>query len=185
MFVMSYVLPPANGATFGKAEVCEMVSEKQQAADVAGNLLILRDVPTLAARRFCNDNLAHADTGTDVKHAATGITFRIDHVDRAPNACPCCGRLVKWPDNPFAGSDDAYCDGCYTWDRNTPQCLPENSCHTWAEIHYEVDGETVKGGEEGETWYATYRVPDIYADKNTTEDVAETYGAPRYERKEN
>jgi hypothetical protein len=130
MFVLSYVLPPEGGAAYGKAEVCEVVTEQQQAADVAGNLLILRDVPTLAARRFCNDNLAHADTGTDVKHAATGITFRIDPENRAPNACPCCGRLVKWGDHAFAGSDDAYCDGCYTWDRNVPGCLPENTAHT-------------------------------------------------------
>lgn len=130
MFVLSYVLPPVDGAAFGKAEVCAMVSEKQQAADVAGNLLILRGVYTLAARRFCNNNLMDADTGTDVKHNATGITFRIDPVDRSPNACPCCGRLVKWTDHTYAGSHDAYCLGCFTWDRNVPGCLPENSAHS-------------------------------------------------------
>jgi hypothetical protein len=29
----------------------------------------------------------------------------------------------------YSHDPDAYCQGCYTWDRNTVQCLPANSGH--------------------------------------------------------
>jgi hypothetical protein len=73
--------------------------------------------------------VARKDTGTEWCHAVTGIIFRVDHADRAPNACPCCGRLVLPGDHALAGSDDAYCTGCYTWERGSDPCLPENTAH--------------------------------------------------------
>lgn len=131
MFVLSYVLPPADGAAFGKATVFDPLPERKNLHTLAYRALT-RSNPHMdlgMASRYA-EQIMRKDTGTECVEASTGITFRIDHEDRAPNACPCCGRLVKWGDHVFAGSDDAYCLGCYTWDRNTPQCLPENSAHS-------------------------------------------------------
>jgi hypothetical protein len=128
-YVLSIVRPAVAPAAFGKSEVMEPVILIQFAADMAGDFLIRNGEPTIAARTFAN-SLAHSATGTQVQHKPTGLTFRIDPEDRTPNVCPCCGRLVKWGDHAFAGSDDAYCLGCYTWDRNADPCLPENTAHT-------------------------------------------------------
>lgn len=53
-----------------------------------------------------------------------------------------------------------------------------------AEIRYEVDGETVTGGEPGEAWYAIYTVPATLAAEPITEAEAEAYGPPRFEKRE-
>jgi hypothetical protein len=128
-FVLSIVRSPEEGAGFGKSLVYEAVNSEQAAADKGADLLILKGVRTLEARSFATA-LAHELLGTERVHAGTGLIFRIDPEDQAPNVCPCCGRLVKWGDHAFAGSDDAYCLGCYTWDRNAGPCLPENTAHT-------------------------------------------------------
>lgn len=130
MFVLSYVLPPAEGAAFGKATVLSPVRYTAHAAVAMSLVLQQRGQFTHTQAKRLALSLGRAETGTEWTEPQTGITFRIDPEDRTPNACPCCGRLVKWGDHAFAGSDDAYCLGCFTWDRNTPQCLPENSAHS-------------------------------------------------------
>lgn len=132
-FILSAINRPVGDARHGKSTVFEAVTEKQHAADVAGNYLILHGVSTLAARRFCNALVATLDTGTEITHAGTGITFRIDTEEQAPNVCPCCGRLVVWGDHAYAGSEDAYCLGCFTWSRSVEPCQPGNSAHTTKE----------------------------------------------------
>lgn len=127
MFVLSYVLPPVSGAAFGKSTVQEF-AHPARAAAATRDLLISKGVDEREATRF-SLTLARKGTGTGWVNTETGITFRIDPEDRAPNVCPCCGRLVKWGDHALAGSDDAYCLGCYTWDRNSNPCLPENTAH--------------------------------------------------------
>lgn len=181
MFVLSYVVPPVGGAAFGKSTVLEPVHTMDAVHRRIMYILINdQDIYVRQAADFAT-TVTHELTGTERVHTGTGTTFRIDPEDRAPNACPCCGRLVLPGDHAFAGSEDAYCLGCYTWD-DTPACLPENSCHTWGEVRYEVDGETVVGGKPGERWHAVYRVPNNYADDDIREEVAETYGAPHFER---
>lgn len=129
MFVLSYVLPPTEGAAFGKAKVFAGIATKRQAIDRIVNMLESSGVHQDRAQRF-GFEMERLDTGSFLALESDGRTFCIDHEDRAPNACPCCGRLVKWGDHAFAGSPDAYCLGCFTWDRNVPGCLPENSAHS-------------------------------------------------------
>lgn len=128
-YVLSVIRPPVAPAAFGEATVTEEVIEVQHAGDVAGDILIRMDVPVMAARRFGND-LAQLGTAVVKVHEASGWGFRIDPADTPPNSCPCCGRLVAPEDAMFAGEDDTLCDGCYTWHRTTPQCLPTNTAHT-------------------------------------------------------
>lgn len=128
-YVLSVIHPPVAPAAFGKATLTEAVSEVQHAGDVAGDILIRMDVPVMAARQFGND-LARLGTAVIKTHEPSGFGFRIDPADTPPNACPCCGRLVAPEDAMFAGEDDTLCDGCYTWARTTPQCLPANTAHT-------------------------------------------------------
>lgn len=128
MFVLSYILPPEGGAKYGKATVQDF-QHPAHAAAAARDVLIARGVERSEAARF-SLTLARKNTGTDWVHTGTGLTFRIDPDDRQPNACPCCGRLVKFDDHAFAGSDDAYCLGCYTWgDDSKISCDPNHSAH--------------------------------------------------------
>lgn len=128
-YVLSVVRPPVAPAAYGTAELYEPMTHKQYTADLAGDLLIGMRVRTLEARTF-TIALANEPTGTEHAHTGTGLTFRIDPADIPPNVCPCCARLVKPEDGMFAGMDDTLCDGCYTWHRTTPQCLPANTAHT-------------------------------------------------------
>jgi hypothetical protein len=131
MFVLSYTLPPVNGAAFGKATVLEPDSKAEVFDQVSafmtehfGSMGPVNVVGSLAHK------LATAPTGTIIHDPSTGADFRIDPEERAPHACPCCDRLVEIDEGgAFAGHPDAYCGGCYTWDRNVPGCLPENTCH--------------------------------------------------------
>lgn len=68
--------------------------------------------------------------GAELVYADSGHVFRIDPFEFPPNVCPCCSGLVRPTDHASAGQDVAYCLGCFTWDRNVPACLPENSAHT-------------------------------------------------------
>jgi hypothetical protein len=106
-YVLSVVRPPEGGAAFGTATVLDPV----------------HDFGAFATA------LTHELTGTERVHTGTGLTFRIDHADRAPNACGCCGRLVLPSDHALAGSDDAHCLGCYTWSSNNIGCDPHHTAH--------------------------------------------------------
>lgn len=128
-YVLAIVMPPVAPAAFGQATITEEVISADHAADVAGDVLIRMEVPTMTARRFGTE-LAQLGTGTTKQHPGTGVSFRIDPASTPPNVCPCCGRLVAPEDAMFAGEDDTLCDGCYTWHRTTPQCLPANTAHT-------------------------------------------------------
>jgi hypothetical protein len=129
MFVLSYVRPATDGAKYGKATVEEPVTRLQYALDKAGDVLIKAEVRTMAARLFGNA-LSTVPTGTEMTHDDTGIVFRIDPAEQPPNVCPCCGRLVKPGDHAFAGTEDAYCDGCYTWGDNAViPCSPHHTAH--------------------------------------------------------
>lgn len=130
MFVLSYVLPPEEGAAFGKATVFEPVPYLARAAKTQTvQVLTQAGVPRDEARKF-GLSLTLTPTGEHLTHKGTGLVFRIDPADNPPNVCPCCGRLVKPGDHASAGDPDAYCLGCFTWQRNVPACLPENSAHT-------------------------------------------------------
>lgn len=133
MFVLSYVLPPAEGAAFGKATVLSPVRYTAHAAVAMSLVLQQRGQFTHTQAKRLALSLGRAETGTEWTEPQTGITFRIDPADQAPHACPCCGRLVLPTDHAYAHDEDAYCLGCFTWDRNTPQCLPENSAHSTRE----------------------------------------------------
>lgn len=130
---MSYVLtvihPPVAPAVYGKAEVSEARSLVQYAADLAGQMLIDGGVRTLPARFFAN-HLANEPFGMPYVHDDTGLAFRIDPADNAPHPCPCCSRAVFPGDHADAHMDDAYCTGCFTWNRGDVQCLPANTAHT-------------------------------------------------------
>lgn len=127
-YVLSVVFPPVDGAKHGKAAVMEPVTQLQYAGDVAGDKLIASEIPTLEARAFGNE-LARLGTGVNVLHKETGLTFRVEPVRAAPHPCPCCGGLVLVDDHAYAHDEDAYCLGCFTWDRNVSPCLPGNSAH--------------------------------------------------------
>lgn len=126
-YILSVTRPPEEGAAFGKATIFEPVAIPEQAG--------LRIVTILAPLKAGNaatfaEAVCHELTGTECVHTETGLTFRIDTEGQAPNACPCCGRLVNWQDHALAGSDDAYCDGCYVWgDSSRISCNPHHSAH--------------------------------------------------------
>lgn len=129
MFVLSIVLPPVEGAAFGKATVFEPVHQLGL-IPVAGSAFLFRrpEIIDRESARMALAMVTHAPLTTEVTHK--GVTFRIDPAERPPNVCPCCGRLVKPGDHSNAGDEDALCLGCFTWKRGVPQCLPANSAHT-------------------------------------------------------
>lgn len=140
MFVLTYVLPPVSGAAFGKAAVSDPLTSRE----VLFNLVLdtIPETDPEETRRWFQRSLWQREWGELVTHKDSGVQFMITTPDRAGNACGCCGRLVKWSDHPLAGSEDAYCDGCYTWDRDSEPCLPENTAHP---------AETFTGGESEST----------------------------------
>lgn len=130
MFVLSYVLPPEEGAAFGKATVLDPFTSKGRAAIAAGSVVLHEHDSSTDDAVAATTHLHEQPTGADWTQPQTGIIFRIDPADTPPNVCSCCGRLVKPGDHALAGDPDAYCLGCFTWKRDIPQCLPENSAHT-------------------------------------------------------
>lgn len=130
-YVLSVIHPPVTPAAFGKAEVWPPVGDPSYAAETVVTVLLNAPYhPTITEAREFAHALKRELPGTQRCHTQTGLTFRIDPADTPPNACPCCGRLVAPEDAMFAGEDDTLCDGCYTWYRTTPQCLPANTAHT-------------------------------------------------------
>lgn len=67
--------------------------------------------------------------GAELEYEESGHIYRIDSSQYPPNICSCCSALVRPGDSLYAGDDDTYCDGCYPYARETPQCLPANSAH--------------------------------------------------------
>lgn len=135
-YVLSIVHPPVAPAAYGKAVVHAPAPMAETFDQVSafmtehfGSLGPVNLPGSLAYQ------LVNTPTGTAVYDPATSCTFRIDPADTPPNVCPCCGRLVVPEDAMFAGEDDTLCDGCYTWHRTTPQCLPANTAHTEEPVH--------------------------------------------------
>lgn len=125
MFVLSYIRPDRT------ATVMNPVVHPVHAAIAAAH--ILKAAPYLTgmrddARQFAL-SLAREPLGTELTHTPSGVTFRIDDADTPPNVCPCCSALVRPGDHAEAGMEDAYCLGCFTWQRDVPQCLPANTAH--------------------------------------------------------
>lgn len=134
-FVLSVIRPPEGEAKYGKATVFESFPERRNLHILAYQAL--RDsnpyMPLGEASRYATQIISK-DCGSEVVESSTGLHFRIDSAEDAPHACPCgegeCGRLVLPSDHPYAHAEDAYCTGCFTWDRNTAACLPVNSAHS-------------------------------------------------------
>lgn len=133
MWVLSVIQKPEGGAAYGKAETFHGHLNPLRASREAAEILIEAGVPGEDADRFgAYDLWPAARKGISVTHDGTGLTFRIDEAENAPHSCPCedgCGRLVLPTDHPYADAEDAFCPGCFTWDRNTPACLPGNTAH--------------------------------------------------------
>ena len=134
MFVLSVTRPPADGAAFGMSRV---ISDLPTTAAVAREATwILCGEPFRGqagdSRRLAS-SLVCRDPGTQWVDTDTGLTFRVDSADNAPHPCPCCARLVLPTDHAYAYTEDAYCLGCFTWKRDTPQCLPANTAHSTEE----------------------------------------------------
>lgn len=174
MYVLSYVMPPIDGARHGKATVSEVVTQRQFAADIAGDKLISMGESTMVARRFAL-SLAERDTGTEWVHPRTGIIFRIDTTDAPPNACECCGRLVKPGGHAFAGTEDAHCDGCYTWgDDSKISCSPHHTAHPnpWsddaqgARFHMEIVFENDEGETDSDYRFASTADHEMWDDED-------------------
>lgn len=131
MFVLSAICPPEGEAGFGKAEVLEedpFTSLGSEVERLIGVFSRKFSTATFNESRDIARGLVDAP-GREIKHGDTGLTFRIDPTDKAPHACPCCGRLVLPEDHAYADAEDAYCTGCFTWDRKVEACLPENTAH--------------------------------------------------------
>lgn len=130
MFVLSYVMSPKDGAKYGKATVHEPVRHVAHCAKAA-ELVLRQHAPHLSegtARRYALQFSRDHLTGTDWVETSTGIIFRIDPEERMPNACGCCGRLVKHGEDTYPGT--SYCDGCYTRHDDTKiECSPHNTAH--------------------------------------------------------
>jgi hypothetical protein len=137
-YVLSVIHPPEAPAAYGKAEVFEPVAVR-----IMGYGRVLRIaasyglLPTHEASDMLTEVLSSMRPGEEWVHDPTGLTFRIDPADNAPHPCPCgedednpCGRLVLPTDHAYADQDDAYCGGCFTWNRGAVACLPANTAHT-------------------------------------------------------
>jgi hypothetical protein len=132
-FVLSIIQPPEGEAKYGKATVSEPLP-RGRLFTLAYWALRNRDgwMHPEVANRYAEQVMSKG-LGKESVETGTGLHFRVDAVENAPHICPCeggCGRLVLPDDHAYADAEDAYCDGCFTWDRNTPACLPANSAHT-------------------------------------------------------
>jgi hypothetical protein len=132
-FVLSVIQPPKGEAEYGKATVSEPHADRGKLFTLAYWAIRKRDgwLHPEVANRSAEPILSMA-VGEEVVEAHTGLRFRIDSAENAPHPCPCedgCGRLVLPDQHAYADAEDAYCLGCFTWDRNTPACLPANSAH--------------------------------------------------------
>ncbi|MFE0472630.1 hypothetical protein ACFW2V_13545 [Streptomyces sp. NPDC058947] len=132
-FVLTVIQPPEGVAKYGKATVFQPCPERKNLHTLAYRALRERNphMDLGTASRYA-EQIVRKPFGQEVVEASTGLLFRIDRAEEAPHPCPCedgCGRLVLPTDHLYADAEDAYCPGCFTWDRNVPACLPENSAH--------------------------------------------------------
>lgn len=131
-FILSAIRPPEGETKYGKAvtpgrDPFESVAGATKAVTwVLANRTPGSVVPSVA-RGIAQEVME--SPGREFRHAATGLTFRVDPEGEAPHPCPCCERLVMPDDHAYAGAEDAYCLGCFTWSRDIEACLPENSAH--------------------------------------------------------
>ncbi|MCP9209570.1 hypothetical protein [Streptomyces cucumeris] len=129
-FVLSVIQPPEGEARYGKATVSTPVPERKNLHTIA-YWAMRKHSPHMHPDEISRyaGQIANKKTGEVAVEASTGLAFRVDEEEDAPHACPCCERLVLPEDHAHASAEDAYCLGCFTWDRNTEQCLPGNSAH--------------------------------------------------------
>lgn len=128
-FVLSVTRAPVNGAAFSPSQTLGPMSlgaVAREAVWLMGGSPF--SIPAEEAKRFAL-SLTRKEHGTLWAHTPTGLIFRIDPATEAPHPCPCCTRLVLPTDHEQAGLEDAYCLGCFTWDRDVSACLPANSAH--------------------------------------------------------
>lgn len=138
---MSYTLtvihPPISGAAYGKALTLDPV-DGLAAIHRRVSYILATDhfVPDAEASDFASTLTRNAVVppvrGTRLHHTQTGLVFVVDDAENAPHPCPCddCGREVRFIDHAYADAEDAYCTGCFTWNRDGVQCLPENTAHS-------------------------------------------------------
>lgn len=123
LFVLSIVRPDKT------AEMHRSMTALQVRNMVHNFLMGLPGIPAETAWQT-GVELSESEFGTEITLPEQQVSLRIDSPDFPPNICPCCGTLVRPKDHALAGDPDAYCLGCYPWDRNVPACLPANSAHT-------------------------------------------------------
>lgn len=137
-YVLTVIRPALKPAAYGRAEVSVPQPSHALAVEFAVRPLMDAGLPYPEATGFASQIwLGSEHPGAVVTHEATGLSFRIDPADNAPHPCPCgsdeddpCARLVLPNDHAFAFAPDAYCRGCFTWNRGDVPCLPANSGHT-------------------------------------------------------
>lgn len=130
-FVLSVIHLPEGEAKYGKVRVSPALPAWMTVRDAAFDVLceqrgsgVSQDEAWLFAEQFMDK------VGVDLTEPKTGLVLRMDKEEDAPHPCPCCGRRVLPDDHADAGAEDAFCLGCFTWDRNVPACLAKNSAHT-------------------------------------------------------
>lgn len=135
MYVLTVIHPPEGGAAYGKAEVRAPITNVVDTSHAAFRVMVGRARPGMAwgqadQYRAILVSAAIRDGHGEVT-VPSGFTFRIDPADNPPHPCPCdgCGRLVLPTDHAYADAEDAYCLGCFTWNRGDVQCLPESTAH--------------------------------------------------------
>lgn len=139
-FTLGVIEPPQGEAKYGKAAVIPSLPDRMTVRNITFDKLWTADPNAPAtpdegpwehdaqAWKFAEQFMS-AESGTELTDPRTGLHFRIDKAEDAPHPCSCCGRLVLPADHAYAHDPDAYCTGCYTWDRNVAACLPENTAH--------------------------------------------------------
>lgn len=129
--VLSIIHPPVAPAKYGKATVSVPAPSHAFVVEWAVAPLVKAGVPYSEATLFAAEIWRGAEHPESVTvHEPTGIAFQIHDAVNAPHPCPCCGRLVEVGDHADAHMEDAYCTGCFTWNRDDNQCLPTNTAHT-------------------------------------------------------
>lgn len=130
MYVVSCVLPAECGAGYGRSAVLAGCRDSVEARKAVGAMLFTAGVRGDGGTDRFTLEVFCADAGVMTVHEPSGIAFRIDTVGAAPHACPCCGRLVLPGDHALAGSEDAYCLGCFTGgDAARIPCDPAYTAH--------------------------------------------------------
>lgn len=135
-YALSIVEPPQGAAGYGKVKVIGPIPEHAVFRRIYWALRE-RDAALHpdVANKFASE-ITRKEIGTGTTEPSTGLSVYLHKVtenDEPPHPCPCCGRLVLPDAHAYAGSEDAYCTGCFTWDRNVPACLPKNTAHATRE----------------------------------------------------